>query len=161
MLFIIFYPPPDADSPSAAEVVQDIKAATIHLLERFSQDTSQSARKRESWACIAHLVEESESHKAAALADAIISAVDVEHADKLVLLSTDSPSLRLQHVTNLLAKQLSIIQVSSKIATAVDKSLSKQQKALFLRQQLATINAKLQRLEPGNTDLHGGKWRRG
>ena len=72
-----------------------------------------------------------------------------------VLLSTDSPSLRLQHVTNVLAKQLSIVEVSSKIATAVDESLSKQQKALFLRQQLAAINAELQRLEPGNTDLHG------
>jgi ATP-dependent Lon protease len=63
--------------------------------------------------------------------------------------------LRLQHVTNVLAKQLSIVEVSSKIATAVDESLSKQQKALFLRQQLAAINAELQRLEPGNTDLHG------
>ncbi|KAI9435502.1 ATP-dependent protease La [Lactarius indigo] len=110
-----------------------LKAATIDLLERFSQD----ARKRESWSRIAHLVEESEPHKAAALADAIISAVSAGHADKLVLLSTESPSLRLQHVTNVLAKQLSIVEVSSKIATAVDESLSKQQKALFLRQQFA------------------------
>ncbi|KAH9039670.1 ATP-dependent protease La [Lactarius pseudohatsudake] len=129
--------PPNVDSPPAAD------------------DTSQSARKRESWTRIAHLVEENESHKAAALAGAIISAVGVEHTDKLVFLSTDSPSLRLQHVTNVLAKQLSIVEVSSKIATAVDESLSKQQKALFLRQQLAAISAELQRLEPGNTDLHG------
>ncbi|KAH9044893.1 ATP-dependent protease La [Lactarius deliciosus] len=106
-----------------ADVVQDFKAAAIRLLERFSQDTSQSARKRESWTRIAHLVEENESpHKAAALADAIISVVGAEHADKLVLLSTESPSLRLQHVTNVLAKQLSIVE-----------------KTLFLRQQLATI----------------------
>ncbi|KAH9027511.1 hypothetical protein EDB83DRAFT_1916909 [Lactarius deliciosus] len=75
--------------------------------------------------------------------------------NSVVLLSTESPSLRLEHVTNVLAKQLSIVQVSSKIATAVDESFSKQQKALFLRQQLATINAELQPLEPGNTDLHG------
>ena len=61
----------------------------------------------------------------------------------------------LQHITDVLAKQLSIVEVSSKIAAAIDESLSKQQKALFLRQQLATINAELQRLEPGNTDLHG------
>ncbi|KAH9027501.1 ATP-dependent protease La [Lactarius deliciosus] len=125
----VSYPPQDADSSPAADVVQDFKAAAIRLLERFSQDTSQSARKRESWTRIAHLVEESESHKAAASADAIISAVGAEHADKLVLLSTESPSLRLQHVTNVLAKQLSIVEVSSKIATAVD--------------------------DHGNTDLHG------
>ncbi|KAH9039667.1 hypothetical protein EDB85DRAFT_266355, partial [Lactarius pseudohatsudake] len=138
-----------------ADVVQDFKAAAIRLLERFSQDTSQSSRKCESWTRIAHLVEESELHKATALADAIISVVGAEHADKIVLLSTESPSLRLQHVTNVLAKQLPIVEVSSKIATAVDESLSKQQKALFLRQQLAAISAELQRLEPGNTDLHG------
>ncbi|KAH9177277.1 hypothetical protein EDB89DRAFT_1530974 [Lactarius sanguifluus] len=71
-----------------------------------------------------------------------------------LLLSTESPSLRLQHVTNVLAKQLSIVEVSSKTATAVDESLSKQQKPLFLRRQLAAISA-LQRLERGNTDLHG------
>jgi ATP-dependent Lon protease len=54
-----------------------------------------------------------------------------------------------------LTKKLSIVEVSTKIATAVDESLSKQQKALFLRQQLAAINAELQRLEPANPDLHG------
>lgn len=63
--------------------------------------------------------------------------------------------MRLQHVTNVLTKQLSIAEVSTKIATAVDESLSKQQKTLFLRQQLAAINAELQRLELGNSDLHG------
>lgn len=151
----VSHPPPDADLPPAADVVQDFKAAAIRLLERFAQDTSQPTHKRESWSRIARLVDDSELHKTAALADAIISAVGAEHADKLVLLSTESPSLRLQHVTNVLAKQLSIVEVSSKIATAVDESLSKQQKALFLRQQLAAINAELQRLEPGNTDLHG------
>ncbi|KAF8262462.1 Lon protease C-terminal proteolytic domain-containing protein [Lactarius quietus] len=147
--------PPAINGPVPLPRVDDFKAAAIRLLERFAQDTSQAARKRESWSRIAHLVDETEPRRAAGLADAIISAVGAEHADKLVLLSTDSPSLRLQHVTNVLAKQLSIVEVSSKIATAVDESLSKQQKALFLRQQLAAINAELQRLEPGNTDLHG------
>ena len=46
-------------------------------------------------------------------------------------------------------------KVSAKIATAVDESLSKQQKPLFLRQQLAVINDELQRLEPANANLHG------
>ena len=80
----VSHPPPDSDSPpSAADIVQDFKAAAIRLLERFAQDVSQAARKRESWARIAQLVQESEPHKAATLADAIISAVGAEHADKL------------------------------------------------------------------------------
>jgi hypothetical protein len=48
-------------------------------------------------------------------------------------------------------------EVSTKIATAGDESLSKQQKAHFLLQQLAAINAELQRLEPADTDLHGSR----
>ncbi len=79
----VSYPPPDDDLPPTADVVQDFKAAAVRLLERFAQDTSQSARKRESWSRIAHLVDETQPHKAAALADAIISAVGAEHADKL------------------------------------------------------------------------------
>ncbi|KAH8987327.1 hypothetical protein EDB92DRAFT_1876621 [Lactarius akahatsu] len=39
----------------------------------------------------------------------------------------------------------SIVEVSSKIATAVDESLSKQQKALFLRQQFAPYRAAMSR----------------
>ena len=79
----VSYPPPDADSPPAADVVQDFKAAAIRLLERFAQDTSQAARKRESWSRIAQLVDETEPQRTAALADAIISAVGAEHADKI------------------------------------------------------------------------------
>ena len=79
----VIHSPPDAESPPAVDTVQDFKAAAIRLLERFAQDTSQSARKRESWARIAQVVDETESDKAAALADAIVSAVGVEHADKL------------------------------------------------------------------------------
>jgi len=81
--FDVVHPPPDAHSPPAPDVVQDFKAAAVRLLERFAQDTSQSARKRESWARIAQLVDETEPERAAALADAIVSAVGAEHADKL------------------------------------------------------------------------------
>jgi len=79
----VVYPPPDAREPPASDVVQDFKVAAVRLLERFAQDTSQSARKRESWARIAQLVEGTEVEKAAALADAIVSAIGAEHADKL------------------------------------------------------------------------------
>lgn len=79
----VSYPPSDADTPPAADVVQDFKAAAIRLLERFAQDTSQAARKRESWSRIAQLVDETEPQRTAALADAIVSAVGAEHPDKL------------------------------------------------------------------------------
>jgi len=43
-------------------------------------------------------------------------------------------------------KQTSISEVSTKIAAAVDESLSKQQKEFFLRQQLAAIQRELHAL---------------
>jgi ATP-dependent Lon protease len=79
----VVHPPPDAQSPPAPDIVQDFKAAAARLLERFAQDNSLSARKRESWVRIAQFVDETEPERAAALADAIVSAVGAEHADKL------------------------------------------------------------------------------
>jgi hypothetical protein len=58
------------------DVVQDFKAAAVHLLGRFAQDAALSMRKRESWVPIAGLVKETEPEKAAALLDAIVAAVD-------------------------------------------------------------------------------------
>lgn len=76
-------PAPDADLPPSPDVVQDFKVAAIRLLERLAQDDAQSTLKREGWSSIAQLVAGTEIHQAAALADAIISALGAEHADKL------------------------------------------------------------------------------
>lgn len=46
-------------------------------------------------------------------------------------------------------KQASISEVSKKIESAVDESLSNQQKEFFLRQQLAAIQKELQTLNNG------------
>ena len=55
-----------------------------------------------------------------------------------------------------LAKELYIVEISSKNCFPVDESLSKQQKAfLLLRRHLAAINAELQRFDPKNTDPDG------
>ena len=66
------YPQPDADTLPVADVVQDFKAAAIRLLERFAQDTSQAAHKRESWSRIAQLIDETEPQWTAALTDTIL-----------------------------------------------------------------------------------------
>ena len=56
-------------------------------------------------------------------------------------------------MSHVLMKELSIAKVNTKIGTAVNKSLLKQHKVLFLRRQLAA-NAELQCLELANTGLH-------
>jgi hypothetical protein len=61
------------------------------LLERFSQNAFQSAQKRESWGRIAQLVDKTAPERTPALADAIVSALGAERADKL----GEFPSFRL------------------------------------------------------------------
>ena len=49
-------------------------------------------------------------------------------------------------------KHTSISEISKKIASAVDESVSKQQKEFFLRQQLAAIQRELNQLSSGSGD---------
>ena len=66
------------------------------------------------------------------------------------ILSTPDAEARLRLATEIFIKQASISEVSKKIATAVDESLSKQQKEFFLRQQLAAIQRELHALQRSN-----------
>jgi len=52
-------------------------------------------------------------------------------------------------VADIFLKETSISEVSKKIASAVDESLSRQQKEFFLRQQLAAIQRELSALQRG------------
>lgn len=57
--------------------------------------------------------------------------------------------------TSLFAKQASIVEVSQKINTAVDESLSKQQKEFYLRQQLQAIQRELANLNRSDKGTQG------
>lgn len=74
------------------------------------------------------------------------------------ILGTPDADARLALATEIFLKQASISEVSKKIATAVDESLSKQQKEFFLRQQLAAIQRELHVLQRSNSssNLNGG-----
>ncbi|KAF8824493.1 hypothetical protein HHX47_DHR8000325 [Lentinula edodes] len=82
-------------------------------------------------------------------------------ADKLTLLSTSNSLPRLQLATMILTKLHTKLEVTSRIANAVDESLSKQQKEFFLRQQLRAIEKELKELQQttstsGNTNPSNG-----
>lgn len=70
------------------------------------------------------------------------------------ILSSPDPSTRLSIASDIFIKVISISEVSKRIATSVDESLSKQQKEFFLRQQLSAIQRELQSLNglPSPTD---------
>lgn len=67
------------------------------------------------------------------------------------VLGASESDARLTLASEIFIKQTSISEVSRKIASAVDESLSKQQKEFFLRQQLAAIQRELATLSSSDS----------
>ncbi|KAH0579627.1 hypothetical protein H2248_002477 [Termitomyces sp. 'cryptogamus'] len=145
--------PPTERIPSR-ETVDKFRHSALRLLDRLAKDSTQHARK-ETYQKIAGMLEDITSSRAPWMADVLVGSIDGEYADKLAILSTPDTEARLTLATDIFLKQTSISEVSKKIATAVDESLSKQQKEFFLRQQLAAITRELQALTRSNGTSSG------
>ncbi|KAL4063990.1 Lon protease C-terminal proteolytic domain-containing protein [Scleroderma yunnanense] len=140
---------PTADQAPSRETVEAFKDAALRLLDRLAKDSMQVQRKDE-WLRVAVMVEEVPDHRSAWMADVLVAAITGDYADKLAFLAATSVEDRLRRATEFFIKQTSISEVSQKIASAVDESLSRQQKEYFLRQQLAVIQRELQNLHTNN-----------
>ncbi|KAG6836975.1 hypothetical protein H0H93_016928 [Arthromyces matolae] len=143
----IEYPP--AERIPSKETVDKFRHSALRLLDRLARDSTQHARK-ENFHKIANMLEDITSSRAPWMADVLVGSLDGEYADKLAILGTPDTEARLKLATEIFLKQTSISEVSKKIATAVDESLSKQQKEFFLRQQLAAITRELHALTRSN-----------
>ncbi|KAF5376122.1 hypothetical protein D9615_007673 [Tricholomella constricta] len=140
--------PPTERIPSR-ETVEKFKHAALRLLDRLARDSTQQVRK-DSYNKIASMLEDITNSRAPWMADVLVGSINGEYNDKLAILSTPDAEARLKLATDIFLKQTSISEVSKKIATAVDESLSKQQKEFFLRQQLAAITRELHALTRSN-----------
>lgn len=153
--------PPTERIPSR-DVVDKFKHSALRLLDRLANDAVQSSRK-EGYQKIASMLDDITDARAPWMADVLIGSINGEYDDKLgasviqsslsihlifvsAILSTPDSETRLSLATDIFLKQASISEVSKKIASAVDESLSKQQKEFFLRQQLAAIQRELHSL---------------
>ncbi|KAF8889077.1 Lon protease C-terminal proteolytic domain-containing protein [Infundibulicybe gibba] len=136
------------------ECVDKFKQAALRLLDRLSRDSVQQSRK-DGYQKIAGMIEDLTDERASWMADVLVGSINGEYNDKFAILSTPDAEARLTLSTSIFIKQASISEVTKKIATAVDESLSKQQKEFFLRQQLAAIQRELHSLQrtssPGGT----------
>ncbi|KAJ2920667.1 hypothetical protein H1R20_g16428, partial [Candolleomyces eurysporus] len=146
--------PPQETVPSK-EAVERFKQAAGRLLERLSRDSMQLSR-REGYAKILGMLDDLQDARAPWMADVLMGTLNSEYADNLAILSTPDAEARLQTATTIFLKQASISEVSRKIASAVDESLSKQQKEFFLKQQLTAIQRELQALQKGSGDSPSG-----
>ncbi|KAH7927222.1 ATP-dependent protease La [Leucogyrophana mollusca] len=127
------------------QTVEAFKDAALRMLDRLATDSVQPQRK-DDWMKVAAMVEDISDERAAWMADVLVAAVSGHYPDKLAFLAATDVEDRLHRATELFIKQTSISEVSKKIASAVDESLSRQQKEYFLRQQLAAIQRELHSL---------------
>ncbi|KAG2121305.1 ATP-dependent protease La [Suillus clintonianus] len=136
---------PSSEGTPSRDTVESFKDAALILLDRLAKDSLQQQRK-DDWLRVAAIVEDISEQRAAWMADVLVAAVSPQYPDKLAFLAAADVEDRLRRATELFVKQSSIQEVSKKIASAVDESLSRQQKEYFLRQQLAAIQRELHSL---------------
>ncbi len=81
------------------------------------------------------------------LADLIATNLDIEVAEKQQILEEVSPRRRLQLLAKIVMRELDVVELGQKLQTRVRKSIDKDQREYYLRQQLKAIQREL-----GDTD---------
>ncbi|KAJ3752570.1 ATP-dependent protease La [Lentinula raphanica] len=149
------------------EAIIKFKAAALRVLQHMAQTSQQQARK-DAFYKIAAMLEELKDDaegleledgrnsardnldRAAWMADVLYTSYNLNHYldwHPVALLATSNALPRLQLATMILTKLHTKLELTSRIANAVDESLSKQQKEFFLRQQLRAIEKELKELQ--------------
>ena len=85
-----------------------------------------------------------------ALIDMIASTLDLAVADKQEILATLDPEIRAQKVSEKLARQIELLELSKKIGDQTKESMDRTQRQYFLREQMKAIQKEL-----GESDGHG------
>ena len=97
-----------------------------------------------------------------ALSDILVAVTpSLPWSEKLALLAAYQPDERLRLASTSFSKHISITEVSQKINSAVDESLSKQQKEYYLRQQLQAIQKELASLHKSGKKGEAGTENKG
>ena len=81
------------------------------------------------------------------LADFVAANIDVEPAQRQEILAELDPIARARRVTELVTRELEVLEIGSKIQSQIRESMDKTQREFYLRQQLQAI-----RKELGETD---------
>jgi ATP-dependent Lon protease len=86
--------------------------------------------------------------KAGWVADFIASTLELEDAEAQVLVATFDPVERLQRVSIILARELDVLELQTKIHSQVQEEVDKSQREYFLREQLKAIQKELGESDP-------------
>jgi ATP-dependent Lon protease len=87
------------------------------------------------------------------LADLIATNLDVDVAEKQLMLEEKSPRKRLQMLSKIVMRELDVFELGQKLQTRVRKSIDKDQRDYYLRQQLKAIQRELGEVDEGSVEL--------
>ena len=87
------------------------------------------------------------------LADLIATNLDIDVAEKQTVLEETSPRRRLQLLTKLVMRELDVLELGQQLQSKVRKSIDKDQREYYLRQQLKAIRRELGDEDEGSVEL--------
>ena len=87
------------------------------------------------------------------LADLIATNLDIDVAEKQQILEEKSPRKRLQLLSKIVMRELDVLELGQKLQTRVRKSIDKDQREYYLRQQLKAIQRELGDADEGSVEL--------
>ncbi len=87
------------------------------------------------------------------LADLIATNLDIEVEEKQQVLEEVSPRRRLQMLAKLVMRELDVLELGQKLQSRVRKSIDKDQREYYLRQQMKAIQRELGDADEGSVEL--------
>jgi ATP-dependent Lon protease len=87
------------------------------------------------------------------LADLIATNLEIDVAEKQSILEETSPRKRLQMLSKIVMRELDVLELGQKLQTRVRKSIDKDQREYYLRQQLKAIQRELGDADEGSVEL--------
>jgi len=87
------------------------------------------------------------------LSDLVASNLNLEVLEQQELLETVDPLLRLEKISVLLAKELDVLEMESRIHSQVQQAVDKSQREFFLREQMRVIQTELGEADPGAQEI--------
>ncbi len=135
--------------PDPTEKSQDVEALMQAVLRLFEK-VVQLSRNLSNEAYVAAM----NIDEPGWLADFITSNLDLPLPARQEILESIGPAERLQRVNLLLAKQLDILELESRIHTQVQQQVDKSQREYFLREQMRQIQKELGEMDPQTKQIN-------
>ncbi len=135
-----------AEVPDVFENTPEVKALSNHLKNEFRRAMN-LGKSADFLVFMSIMSEESSS----ILSDLIASSLDLKSSERQALLEETNIKIRLERITELLAKEIKILELERRIATKTQERFEKGAREAMLRERLKTIESELGQEEMNET----------